>query len=151
MRRPLPAPLDPRELGRSCDEPPPLLLGRGIEEFNAGAYYACHETLEELWRAEGRPIRRLYQGILLVGVSLYKVYEQANYVGAVSLLDRGLAHLEGFPTTCQGVDVDLLRRQSRVLRAELLRLGPTHVSQLARSFVPIIATVETARCSEAHP
>lgn len=138
MRRPPPAPVRPHELGSSCDEPAPPLLRRGVEEFNAGAFFECHETLEELWRAEARPIRRLYQGILLVGVSLYKVYAQRNYVGALSLLDRGLAHLQGFPPRCHGLDVEGLRRDSLVLRAELLRLGPARFAELDRSFVPRI-------------
>lgn len=136
MRRPLPTPVESSDLGGSCDEPAPELFRRGLEEFNAGAYFECHETLEELWREEARPIRRLYQGILLVGVSLYKVIAQRNYAGAMSLLDRGLAHLDGFPAQCHGVDVALLRRDGRRLREELLRLGPERFSELDRSFIP---------------
>jgi len=34
----------------------------GVEEFNRGEFYECHETLEALWLAEPRPIRGLYQG-----------------------------------------------------------------------------------------
>ena len=38
---------------------PPGLL-RGIEQFNQREYFACHETLELIWRAEPGPIRTLY-------------------------------------------------------------------------------------------
>ena len=34
------------------DEPPPPALLHGIEQFNAGEYWECHETLEGLWIAE---------------------------------------------------------------------------------------------------
>ncbi len=53
------------------DEPPPPALLAGIEQFNAGEYWECHETLETLWRAEPRPVRDLYQGILQIGVAFH--------------------------------------------------------------------------------
>ena len=52
------------------DLPPPQLL-EGVEQFNRGEYFEQHETLELLWRAETRSVRRLYQGILQVGVAFY--------------------------------------------------------------------------------
>ena len=41
-----------------CREPAPPLLRRGIEQFNAGEFFDQHETLEDLWRAETRPVRQ---------------------------------------------------------------------------------------------
>ena len=38
----------------ACLEPPPPGLLAGIEEFNRGEFFECHETLEELWMAEPR-------------------------------------------------------------------------------------------------
>ncbi len=64
------------------DEPPPPALIRGLAQFNAGEYWECHETLEVLWRADPRPIRALYQGILQVGVAFYHLH-RGNYNGAV--------------------------------------------------------------------
>ena len=43
----------------------------GIEEFNRGEFYECHEYLEEAWMQEPRRVRFLYQGILQVGVGFY--------------------------------------------------------------------------------
>ncbi len=54
-----------------CDEPPPPLLLKGLEQFNAGEYWECHETLETLWRDEPRPVRDLYQGVLQIGVAFH--------------------------------------------------------------------------------
>ena len=68
-----------------CKKEPPALLIQGVQEFNSGLYYECHETLEELWLQERAAVRELYQGILQVGVALYK-QRQANYRGAVNLL-----------------------------------------------------------------
>jgi len=142
MRRPLPLPVDAATLGESCSEPPPALLVQGIEEFNRGEYYACHETLELLWRAEQRPIRRLYQGILLVGVSLYKVFAQRNYGGAVGLLERGLKHLEGFPPACHTVDVHSLVSDARRYHTSLIQLGEDSFQDLKPDIVPRIRWVD---------
>ena len=55
-------------------EPPPALLLKAVGQFNEGQYWECHETLEELWRAEPRPLRDLYQGILQVGVAFHHLH-----------------------------------------------------------------------------
>src|SRR6266542_3604300 len=55
----------------ACDEAPPRQLLEAIEQFNRGEYFEQHETLELLWRDERREIRRLYQGILQIGVAFH--------------------------------------------------------------------------------
>lgn len=45
-----------------AEAPPPLLL-EGIAQFNRGEYFEQHETLEILWRAEARPVRRPSTGL----------------------------------------------------------------------------------------
>ena len=60
-------------VGNPCYETAPVLLRRGIAQFNRGEFFEQHETLEDLWREEPRPIRTLYQGILQIGVALYHV------------------------------------------------------------------------------
>lgn len=111
-----------------CEEPAPALLRHGIEQFNRGEFFEQHETLEDLWREEARPIRRLYQGILQIGVALYHIQRQ-NHHGAVYMLTRGSDYLRPFAPSCQGVDVDdLLASAARVLdRVE--RLGPDRLGE----------------------
>ena len=43
----------------------PRLL-KGIEEFNQGLYFQCHETLEEVWLEEQGEDRLFYQGIIQI-------------------------------------------------------------------------------------
>ena len=74
------------------DEPPPPALLSGVEQFNAGEYWECHETLETLWRTEPRPVRDLYQGILQVGVAFHHLRND-NVPGAIKMLRRGLPRL----------------------------------------------------------
>ena len=103
-----------------CGSPPPDALQRGITEFNDGAYFACHETLEALWLAERGPVRRLYQGVLQVAVALHQL-ERGNRNGARSMLAKALAHLAACPAPCLGVDVTALREDARRLAQSLVR------------------------------
>lgn len=72
--------------------------------FNSGAFFTCHDVLEELWLAEQRPVRLLYQGVLQVAVALYHA-ERGNEPGARKLLTKAREHLEPFAPACQGLDV----------------------------------------------
>ena len=100
---------------------PPDALLRGIAEFNRGEYFVCHETLEALWKAERRPVRRLYQGVLQVAVALHHL-ERGNLPGARSMLAKAVTNLTPFPAPCLGVDVAALREDARRL-AEALDRG----------------------------
>jgi predicted metal-dependent hydrolase len=118
-----------------CTQPPSPQLLQGIREFNSGAYFACHETLEDIWIGEKRPIRRFYQGILQVAAALLHL-ERGNCRGAVTLLDKGAGNLKPFTPFCQQVDVaDLLREAGR-LREELDILGPERFRELDRGLIP---------------
>jgi predicted metal-dependent hydrolase len=101
-----------------CSEPLPTDALDAIRLFNAGEYYKQHDLLEALWRAEPRPIRRLYQGILEIGVAYYQI-TRGNRRGALKMLMRGLRWLDQLPDACQGVDVARLRADARAVQAAL--------------------------------
>ncbi len=124
---------DSAELLRQCDDPLPELAARGIHEFNAGAYYEQHETLEAAWRAEAGPVRQLYQGILQVGVAYYQI-QRRNYAGARKMFQRAWQYLVALPDVCQGVDVAQLRRDARAAQDELERLGPNCIADFSPAF-----------------
>lgn len=118
-----------------CREAPPRLLRRGIDQFNSGAWFEQHETLEELWRAERREVRRLYQGILQIGVAMHHLRNR-NHHGAVYMLRRGALHLRPFDPRCQSVDVaDLLAQAARILAA-VERLGRTGLERFDWALAP---------------
>lgn len=118
-----------------CREAPPRLLRRGIDQFNRGAWFEQHETLEELWRAERREVRRLYQGILQIGVAMHHLRNR-NHHGAVYMLRRGALHLRPFDPRCQSVDVaDLLAQAARIL-ASVERLGRTGLEHFDWTLAP---------------
>src|ERR1700674_1991192 len=91
----------------ACQESPPPLLLTGIAQFNCGEYFEQHETLELLWRAEPRDVRRLYQGILQIGVAFLHL-SRLNHHGTVYMLTRGSNYLAPFAPQCQRVDVGAL-------------------------------------------
>lgn len=123
-----------------CREAPPRALLEGIAQFNRGEFFAQHETLEDLWRAERREVRRLYQGILQIGVALYHV-QRRNHHGAVYMLTRGSAYLRPFAPICQSVDVaDLLTQAGRVLGA-VERLGRDGLDRFDWSLAPRVRQV----------
>jgi len=126
-------------------------LLQGIREFNSGAYFACHETLEDIWIGEERPVRRLYQGILQVAAALLHL-ERGNYRGAVTLLDRGAGNLKPFTPLCQQVDVAGLLQKVERLRDELDILGPELFRELDRGLIPRVRCLGAApSCQERLP
>ena len=136
--RPLPNAV---EVEAPCRESPPPELRAGIEEFNAGLYFECHETLEELWMARAGPDRWLYQGILQIGVSLHHL-RRRNWVGAVNLMERGLHLLSAYPDRCQGIEVSALRRSSEQILRYLISEGRSGVEEFDWKLAPQIGIVE---------
>ncbi|MGB6299621.1 MAG: DUF309 domain-containing protein [Rivularia sp. (in: cyanobacteria)] len=87
---------------------------QGIELFNAGKFYACHDTLEALWMESTEPDKSFYQGILQISVALYHL-GNGNLKGAIILLGEGSNRLARYPSVYSQVDVDELLEQSIAL------------------------------------
>jgi hypothetical protein len=119
-----------------CEQPPPE-MAVAIKEFNLGLFFECHETLEDLWMAEPRPIRHFYQGILQIGVAFHHL-KRARYRPVCTLLTRGAGYLEPFAPACMGVDVAHLRESAAHCLAEVERLGPNNLDQFDWSLIPTI-------------
>jgi len=116
------------ELDAACSTPLPELVRSGIELFNQGEYYKCHDALEEAWLAEKGAARDLYRGILQVGIALYQV-QRENYRGAVKMLLRVRQWLDPLPTVCQGVNIVALRENAQQIYAHVRALGPTRLGE----------------------
>ena len=120
-----------------CDELPPPQLLEGIRQFNRGEYFEQHETLELLWRAEPRDVRRLYQGILQIGVAFHHL-RRLNHHGTVYMLTRGARYLAPFAPRCQGVDVDALLAEAAAALKEVERLGPHRLAEFNWQLAPLV-------------
>lgn len=113
----------------------------GIAEFNRGEFFECHETLEALWLAEPRHIRRLYQGILQIGVAFYHL-RAGRHRPAETLLARGSGYLQPFAPMCMGLNIARLLDGTACCRAEVKRLGPEGLADFDWSLVPKIESKE---------
>ena len=127
----VPDPATLKQLACECRQPLPALAIAGLREFNRGEFYRQHDLFEAQWVEVVGPVRDLYRGILQVGVAYYQI-ERGNYRGALKMLQRSVQWLALLPNTCQGIDVEQLRRDSNALRAELQRLGPERLGELDR-------------------
>ncbi|MGH3088409.1 MAG: DUF309 domain-containing protein [Rubrobacteraceae bacterium] len=113
---------------------PPLVL-EGIEKFNRGEFYECHEDLEDAWREETRQVRYLYQGILQVGVGFHH-QRNGNWKGATGLLRNGIQRLKDFEPETLGVDVSKLVRESEGCLEEIEKLGRERIGEFDDSRIP---------------
>jgi uncharacterized protein len=133
-----------RVTGEASEEPPaglPDLALRGIEEFNRGEFYECHEYLEEAWMQEKRRVRFLYQGILQVGVGFYHL-RNGNWRGATGLLRNGTVRLKEFEPETLGLDVARLIRESELCLRELEELGRERIKDFDQALVPKVEWAE---------
>ena len=90
-------------------------LKKGIQEFNDGDYFECHETLEDVWMIEVGPDRPFYQGLLQLSVGCFHLLNR-NYVGAESQWSKAHAKLKDFGDQHLGVELKSLIGQ--ILRCQ---------------------------------
>ena len=77
---------------------------KGIDEFNQGLFFECHETLEEIWLEEHGEERSFYQGIIQIAAGYFKL-QQGVPAGAIKLWRSGLEKLEPYRPVCLGINV----------------------------------------------
>ncbi|QLE55690.1 DUF309 domain-containing protein [Nostoc sp. TCL26-01] len=105
----------------------PQEFWQGVEQFNAGKFYACHDTLEALWIEASEPEKTFYQGVLQIAVGIYHL-GNLNWRGAVILLGEGCNRLRRYPGIFGGIDVDELLNQSIDLLTTLQENGPDKIN-----------------------
>jgi uncharacterized protein len=120
--------------------PPPGVL-EGIRLFNEGDFFEAHEAIEPEWHAERRPIRRLYQGILQIGVGFLHA-RRGNHAGALLLLTDGIEKTADFTPACLGIDTARLVRESQDCLDQLRALGPERLAEFDQASVPRVWFVE---------
>lgn len=108
----------------------PSELWAGVEQFNRGAYYDCHDTLEALWMDASTAEKPFYQGILQVAVGLYHL-QNRNWRGAAILLGEGSSRLLPFEPTYEQIDVTDLIDQATAWLTALQQSGPEAVAEVA--------------------
>ncbi|MCH8928290.1 MAG: DUF309 domain-containing protein [Candidatus Marinimicrobia bacterium] len=79
-------------------------LVKGLEEHNSGKYFACHETLEDIWMDKGGDLRRFLQGLIHVAVGFYHLRD-SNHIGAYRQLSKAHTKLSDYADSSEGIDV----------------------------------------------
>ncbi len=110
------------------------LFQQGIDQFNQGDFYACHDTLEAIWMEATTAEKPFYQGILQVAVGLYHLGNH-NWRGAAMLMGEGLNRLGPFEPSYAGVDVSDLRLRSQHWLMGLHQAGEAQVQALAATIL----------------
>lgn len=105
----------------------PAEFWQGVEQFNGGEFYACHDTLEALWMEAMEPQKRFYQGVLQIAVACYHLTNH-NWRGAVILLGEGINRIKTYEPVYSGVDVTHLLIESTELLTDLQQAGPENVA-----------------------
>jgi predicted metal-dependent hydrolase len=113
---------DAREPQLSAEER--AALRKGVAEFNAGLYFECHDTLEDLWAGIRGPSRDFFQGLIQVSVGYYHLGND-NAAGAASMFERALRRLEKYPPRYYGFDVAAQRGELERLTSPVGSSAPS--------------------------
>jgi hypothetical protein len=109
---------------------------RGVELFNSGEYFKCHDAFEEVWKKTSGEERHYYQGLIQIAVALYKIREEQNWRGAVSLFKTGIGHLDGVDMAHVELDIERLKTESAEILERLEEIGPERIGEINQSEFP---------------
>lgn len=84
------------------------LWAQGIELFNAGRFFDCHEVWEEVWKRASGAEKLFYQGMIQAAVAILHA-QRGNPRGARSTWEKARAKLEPLPANHMGIALDELR------------------------------------------
>ena len=102
---------------------PKLLFQKGIELFNGGEFYDCHEVLEEVWTPTQQPDRWFLQSLIHFAVGFHH-HRNRNIVGATRQLRKGIKKIQGYLPEWDGVDTQAIERSAREC-LEVIEAGGT--------------------------
>ncbi|NJN22022.1 MAG: DUF309 domain-containing protein [Leptolyngbya sp. RL_3_1] len=118
----------------------PDAFGEGIEQFNQGDFYRCHDTLEAIWMGAAPPDKPFYQGILQIAVGFYHLSNH-NWRGAAILLGEGSRRLEPYEPSYHKLDITTFLDETALWLETLQQLGPDQVAEIAARLTPAEASV----------
>ena len=77
-------------------------FNQGLELFNEGQFFACHEVWEEAWKRSQGAEKLFYQGLIQAAVAILHA-QRGNLPGARSLWDKASAKLRPLPAEHMGI------------------------------------------------
>ena len=92
--------------------PHPDFYEDGIDLFNEGRFFECHEAWEEIWKRSDGEVKLFYQGLIQAAVAILHA-QRGNLEGARSLYEKASAKLDNIPQEHMGLAVGELRIELR--------------------------------------
>jgi len=83
---------------------------RGIEFFNQGQYFECHEAFESLWLKSEGIEREFLHAMIQIAASLHH-FNRGNPKGAMSIYQRARQRLETVPEIVMRLDTKVFLRE----------------------------------------
>jgi len=109
-------------------------LTHGIELFNAGEFYECHEVLEDVWRPSRGEERLFLQAVIHIAVGLYH-YKEGNPIGAELQLRKALSKLAGYLPVYRGIDTAQLYRDGQAALEAVLTGSAVDIRIVSRGII----------------
>ncbi len=81
---------------------------QGIELFNEGRFFECHEAWEEIWKRSDGEVKLFYQGLIQAAVAILHA-QRGNLEGARSLYEKASSKLDPIPHEHMGLAIGELR------------------------------------------
>ena len=81
---------------------------QGIDLFNQGRFFECHEAWEEIWKRSDGEAKLFYQGLIQAAVAILHA-QRGNLEGARSLYQKASAKLDSIPHEHMGLAIGELR------------------------------------------
>ena len=90
---------------------------QGIDLFNEGRFFECHEAWEEVWKRSDGEVKLFYQGLIQAAVAILHA-QRGNLEGAKSLYQKAREKLDPFADEHMGIALG----EMRVALAEFIDL-----------------------------
>jgi predicted metal-dependent hydrolase len=82
-------------------------LAEGLQHYDAGEFFAAHESWESLWLLAKEPEKTFLQGLIQVTAAFHHL-QRNNPLGTARLLQGALRRLEAYPASFGSISVGLL-------------------------------------------
>ncbi len=94
----------------------------GIDLFNEGKFFECHEAWEEVWKRSDGEAKLFYQGIIQAAVAILHA-QRGNLNGAASMYAKASSKLDHLPSEHMGLALGELRQALKDFFAVALNAG----------------------------
>ena len=88
------------------------IFEHGIEMFNRGEFFECHEVLEQIWTSAQQPERWFLQSLIHFAVGFYH-HQRSNPDGATRQLRKGLRKIQSYLPEWGGVRTTAIAQEAR--------------------------------------